>query len=384
MLSSYTNNYGTTCSFTYDVYGKRIKTQYGSSQASYFFYDGDRLIAEHMYMLNQSTPTLKVHYLYDNEGVCACKIYYKGTNNNEYAYYTVTKDIFGNIVRLDGEEGCVLKITYSAFGEPTYEIGEPMKVGITGLNAPQNYFRLAFKGYFYDKALKLYYLMSRYYDPETGRFISPDSARYLDPTVFGGLNLYAYCGNNPVTGYDPNGTLDWSSVWNILAGVGVVLLATALTVATAGLGAAALGASATVVGGAMTGALAGGIIAGGINLGYQLANNGANNLNYGNIIGSTVFGGIAGALSGSIGLLSPQNAIGTHLLTNRGMQVGANSAISIMGYLLQSSVNGNTISLDGLLFAGLGGVLSGYYFNRAFRSILTSIVFEALSYSTIV
>lgn len=198
MLSSYTNNYGTTCSFTYDVYGKRIKTQYGSSQTSYFFYDGDRLIAEHMYMLNQSTPTLKVHYLYDNEGVCACKIYYKGTNNNEYAYYTVTKDIFGNIVRLDGEEGCVLKITYSAFGEPTYEIGEPMKVGITGLNAPQNYFRLAYKGYFYDKDLKLYYLMSRYYDPETGRFISPDSARYLDPTAFGGLNLFAYKHNRPL------------------------------------------------------------------------------------------------------------------------------------------------------------------------------------------
>ena len=198
MLSSYTNNYGTTYNFTYDVYGKRIKTQYGSSQTSYFFYDGDRLIAEHMYMLNQSTPTLKVHYLYDNEGVCACKIYYKDTNNNEYAYYTVTKDIFGNIVRLDGEEGCVLKITYSAFGEPTYEIGEPMKVGITGLNAPQNYFRLAFKGYFYDKDLKLYYLMSRYYDPETGRFISPDSARYLDPAVFGGLNLFAYKHNRPL------------------------------------------------------------------------------------------------------------------------------------------------------------------------------------------
>ena len=92
----------------------------------------------------------------------------------------------------------MLKITYSAFGEPTYEIGEPMKVGITGLNAPQNYFRLAFKGYFYDKDLKLYYLMSRYYDPETGRFISPDSARYLDPTVFGGLNLFAYCHNRPL------------------------------------------------------------------------------------------------------------------------------------------------------------------------------------------
>ena len=133
--------------------------------------------------------------------------------------------------------------------------------------------------------------------------------------------------------------MDWSSVWNILAGVGVVLLATALTVATAELGAAVLGASATVVGGAMT-----------------------------------------GALSGSIGLLSPQNAIGTHLLTNRGMQVGANSAISIMGYLLQSSVNGNTISLDGLLFAGLGGVLSGVFYNDLLRSLATTASMEILSY----
>ena len=44
----------------------------------------------------------------------------------------------------------------------------------------------------------LYYLQTRYYDPEFGRFISPDSTKYLDPTTINGLNLYSYCLNNPV------------------------------------------------------------------------------------------------------------------------------------------------------------------------------------------
>ena len=50
-----------------------------------------------------------------------------------------------------------------------------------------------------------YYLKSRYYDPETGRFISQDSIDYADPESINGLNLYAYCGNNPVMNVDPTG-----------------------------------------------------------------------------------------------------------------------------------------------------------------------------------
>ena len=45
----------------------------------------------------------------------------------------------------------------------------------------------------------------RYYDPEIGRFISPDTVDYLDPESTHGLNLYAYCNNNPVMYYDPTG-----------------------------------------------------------------------------------------------------------------------------------------------------------------------------------
>ena len=62
-----------------------------------------------------------------------------------------------------------------------------------------------YRGYYWDSNLGLYYLISRYYDPQTGRFINSDTLDYLDPETLGGLNLYAYCGNNPVMGVDPEG-----------------------------------------------------------------------------------------------------------------------------------------------------------------------------------
>lgn len=61
--------------------------------------------------------------------------------------------------------------------------------------------------YTYDTDTGFYYLKARYYDPETGRFISQDSTDYANPKAISGLNLYAYCGNNPVMLIDPAGTM---------------------------------------------------------------------------------------------------------------------------------------------------------------------------------
>jgi RHS repeat-associated protein len=52
----------------------------------------------------------------------------------------------------------------------------------------------------YDQEVGLYYNRARYYDPQLGRFLSEDPAG-----IGGGLNLYAYAGNDPVNGRDPNG-----------------------------------------------------------------------------------------------------------------------------------------------------------------------------------
>ena len=59
----------------------------------------------------------------------------------------------------------------------------------------------------------LYYLNSRYYDPETGRFISPDVLSILDETKgqINGLNLYMYCNDNPIMYCDPTGHAPWWS-----------------------------------------------------------------------------------------------------------------------------------------------------------------------------
>lgn len=74
---------------------------------------------------------------------------------------------------------------------------------------------LRYRGYYYDSETGLYYLNARYYDPHTGRFINADS------NLHGGLNLFAYCINNPVnlndyTGEDPWDRFNdvWDAYWN--------------------------------------------------------------------------------------------------------------------------------------------------------------------------
>ena len=61
-----------------------------------------------------------------------------------------------------------------------------------------------YSGYQYDSETGLYYLRSRYYNPETARFITEDSFTgfYTDPLS---LNKYTYCHNNPISYHDPDG-----------------------------------------------------------------------------------------------------------------------------------------------------------------------------------
>ena len=114
----------------------------------------------------------------------------------------------------------------------------------------------------------MYYLNSRYYDPEIGRFVNADDISFLDPESINGLNLYAYCGDNPVMYIDPTGRA-W---WHWLLGIGGVLVVAATTVLTLGAAGVAIGGLAgAIIHGAAVGALigagvgaVGGAVAGGI------------------------------------------------------------------------------------------------------------------------
>ncbi len=62
---------------------------------------------------------------------------------------------------------------------------------------------IRYRGYYYDAELNMYWLTTRFYDPEIGRFINADT-QLNEGTL--GNNVYAYCGNDPVNGHDPMGT----------------------------------------------------------------------------------------------------------------------------------------------------------------------------------
>ncbi|MBR2024011.1 MAG: RHS repeat-associated core domain-containing protein [Clostridia bacterium] len=130
---------------------------------------------------------------------------------HKYVILTIiAKNVFGDVTYIYNAQGAVVgKYRYTAFGECIIEVGEN---GIASLNP------IRYRSYYYDDETGLYYLKSRYYDPVLGRFMTIDDISYLDPETINGLNLYVYCGNNPVMRVDPNGTFFLGA----LAGIGAV------------------------------------------------------------------------------------------------------------------------------------------------------------------
>ena len=203
-----------------------------------------------------------------------------------------------------------------------------------------------YRGYYYDTESNLYYLNSRYYNPEIGRFINADDIDYLgadsSPLSY---NLFAYCLNNPVNRFDVNG--NWSMPNWLKVTVGAVAIA-GLAVATVCTG----GAAAVICGAALSGAIAGGAsgavmgaIGGGISGGWQGALDGACS----GFMSGTLIGGATGAASAGLNIATGAttvvgNAHGSTLhklatnmeagkMTASGQysQIGVNKALKTMG-----------------------------------------------------
>ena len=108
----------------------------------------------------------------------------------------------------------VVAYTYDAWGNILSTTGS-MADGL-GYTNPFRY-----RGYFYDTETGLYYLGSRYYNPETGRFINADGYVSTGQGILGD-NTFAYCQNNPIKYGDTEGTFINTLIGGVVGGISVL------------------------------------------------------------------------------------------------------------------------------------------------------------------
>ncbi|MBP3353197.1 MAG: hypothetical protein J6L02_00905, partial [Bacteroidales bacterium] len=121
----------------------------------------------------------------------------------------------GDIINITDSTGAkVVTYTYNAWGKIMSMTGN-MELAV---NNPFRY-----RGYYYDEESGLYYLNSRYYDPQTGRFINAepnvDYGKFDEGAGLNGYNVFAYCANNPVMFKDDSGEFVISTA--VLIGIGI-------------------------------------------------------------------------------------------------------------------------------------------------------------------
>lgn len=189
--------------YVYNDQGLRIKkTDYRGVTWNYI-YDGNKLIREKS--INNT-----LDFLYDEYD----NLYgFIKDNTEKYLYI---RDQLQNIIGITDINGkIVVKYSYDAWGA-IKSIIDTSSSGIGKLNP----FR--FKGYYYDNESSMYYCKTRYYVPQWGRWLSPDSIEYLNPESVNKLNLYTYANNNPVIYYDPDGHMALLCALLILGAIGMV------------------------------------------------------------------------------------------------------------------------------------------------------------------
>ena len=168
---------GVTAEFVYNADGLRVQKTVNGVATKYTLHGKN--------VVHMTSGTDELHVFYDAQNRPAVVVY----NGTAYAY---VKSLQGDVVAILDENGnAVVSYGYDAWGAPLWCTGELAET--LGKVQP---FR--FRGYVFDEETGLYYLRSRYYNPRWGRFVNADGAIIQK-------NLFAYCSNGPIVGYDPSG-----------------------------------------------------------------------------------------------------------------------------------------------------------------------------------
>ena len=181
-LATLTNGQ-TSASYDYDESGIRTKKTVNGVTTT-FQLDGSKIVSENRNGTVQS-------YFYDENG-SVLGIVYGGEN------YYFRKNFRGDVLAILTASGeVVVEYSYDPWGNILAVTGT-----LASTLGADNPFR--YRGYYYDTETGFYYVSSRYYDPEVGRYLNADGYVSTGQGILGN-NMFAYCGNNPVNNCDPSG-----------------------------------------------------------------------------------------------------------------------------------------------------------------------------------
>ncbi len=195
-----------TVEYEYNANGLRTKKSLydGTDYYNYYYDENNNLTA----LCDHYGKIMQFYYGADGTVV--------SMRHKDIMYYYV-KNLQGDITALVKADGAVVaNYSYDVWGKVlSITDANGNKITADTNVALINPFR--YRGYVYDDESGLYYLQSRYYDPETGRFVNADTYTYTDTgnSVLS-TNMFAYCENDPINAMDRNGHMLYYYGWKIL------------------------------------------------------------------------------------------------------------------------------------------------------------------------
>ena len=197
-------------SYTYNADGIRTSKTYLGITHSYEL-NGTRILSERIYDSSLGDD-VTLQYIYDESGAPVGLRYRDNTTYgvDEFDYFWYEKNLQGDVIAIYTEAGVKIgTYDYDAWGNCTAK-GNSFSFLSVEYQILHNYNPFRYRGYYYDTETGWYYLQSRYYNPEWGRFISADGYVATGTGILG-HNMFAYCDNNPVNRADPTGMF-WKEI----------------------------------------------------------------------------------------------------------------------------------------------------------------------------